>query len=81
MTSTKTHSGHPDADARLYAGYIRGFGESILRLHLFGPSAKNAQEVDTLTEEFFARLTRHYRAEPGKHASETMIMTLVLRRR
>ena len=73
--------GDPDTYARLYAGYIRGFGESTLRLHLFGPSASSAEEVDMLTEEFFARLTRHYRAEPGRHASETMIMTLVLRRR
>jgi SAM dependent carboxyl methyltransferase len=71
----------PAAYARLYAGYIRGFGESTLRLHLFGPSAKTAAEVDALTENFFARLTRYYQAEPGRHASETMIMTLVLRRR
>jgi SAM dependent carboxyl methyltransferase len=73
--------GDPRAYARLYAGYIRGFGESTLRLHLFGPSAKNAAEVDTLTEEFFGRLTRYYLAEPGRHASETMVMTIVLRRR
>ena len=73
--------GDPAAYARLYAGYIRGFGESSLRLHLFGPSAKNAAEVDALTEDFFSRLTRYYQAEPGRHASETMIMTLVLRRR
>ena len=72
---------NPAIYARLYAGYIRGFGESSLRLHLFGPSAKNAAEVDTLTEEFFGRLTTYYQTEPGRHASETMIMTLVLRRR
>jgi SAM dependent carboxyl methyltransferase len=71
----------PPTYARRYAGYIRGFGESTLRLHLFGPSAKNAAEVDALTEDFFERLTRHYQAEPGRHASETMIITLVLRRR
>jgi hypothetical protein len=71
----------PETYARLYAGYIRGFAESTLRLHLFGPSAKSAAEVDALTEEFFARLGRYYQAEPGRHASETMIMTLVLRRR
>jgi hypothetical protein len=71
----------PATYARLYAGYIRGFGESSLRLHLFGPSAKTAAEADTLTEEFFGRLTRYYQAEPGRHASETMTMTLVLRRR
>jgi hypothetical protein len=71
----------PATYARLYAGYIRGFGESTLRLHLFGPSAKNAADVDTRIEKFFRRLTRYYEAEPGRHASETMIMTLVLRRR
>jgi SAM dependent carboxyl methyltransferase len=73
--------GDPPTYARLYAGYIRGFGESSLRLHLFAPSAKNAAEVDALTEDFFERLTRYYQAEPGRHASESMIMTLVLRRR
>lgn len=71
----------PETYARLYAGYIRGFSESTLRLHLFGPSAKNAAEVDSLTEEFFARLTRYYQAEPGQHAFETMPLTLVLHRR
>ena len=71
----------PATYARLYAGYIRGFGESTLRLHLFSPSAKSAAEVDMLTDQFFERLTRYYRAEPGQHASETMLMTLVLRRR
>jgi hypothetical protein len=54
--------GDPAEYARLYAGYIRGFGESSLRLHLFGPSAKNAAEVDQLTREFFERLTRCYQA-------------------
>jgi len=67
--------------ARLYAGYIRGFGESTLRLHLFGPSAENQADADTRVEEFFTRLTRYYAAAPGQHASETMIVTLVVRRR
>jgi hypothetical protein len=73
--------GDPADYARRYAGYIRGFGESTLRLHLFGPSAKTAAEVDRLTEDFFTRLTGYYQAEPGRHASETMLLTLVLRRR
>lgn len=73
--------GDPATYARLYTGYIRGFAESTLRLHLFGPSARNAAEVDARTEEFFRRLTAYYQAEPGRHASETMILTLVLRRR
>jgi hypothetical protein len=73
--------GDPVIYARLYAGYIRGFAESTLRLHLFGPSATGTADVDTCVEEFFARLTRCYEAEPGRHASETMIATLVARRR
>lgn len=73
--------GDPATYARLYAGYVRGFGESSLRLHLFGPSAKNPGEVDRLTEDFFERLTRFYQSEPGRHASETLTMTCVLRRR
>jgi len=73
--------GDPATYARLYAGYIRGFGESTLRLHLFGPSVKSPTEVDALIEDFFGRLTRYYEAEPGRHASETMVATFVLRRR
>jgi hypothetical protein len=71
----------PAAYARLYAGYIRGFGESTLRLHLFGPSVGKSGGVDALNEAFFERLTRFYQDKPGRHASETMIITLVLRRR
>ena len=32
---------------------------NALWLHLFGPSAKSAAEVDALTEEFFGRLPRY----------------------
>jgi len=73
--------GDPAAYARLYAGYIRGFGESSLRLHLFRPSARSPAEEDALTATFFQRLTEAYQAEPGRHASETLIVTLILRRR
>ena len=73
--------GDPATYARLYAGYVRGFGESSLRLHLFRRSAKDAAAIDVLTDEFFRRFTRYYQDEPGRHASETMIATLVLRRR
>jgi len=73
--------GDPLTYARLYAGYIRGFGESTLRLHLFDPSTTAPAEADSRIEEFFGRLTRYYEAAPGRHASETMIATLVLRRR
>jgi hypothetical protein len=71
----------PETYARRYVGYIRGFSESTLRLHLFGPSAKSTDEIDQLTNEYFEHLASYYQAEPGLHGSETMIMTLVLRRR
>ena len=71
----------PAAYAKSYAGYIRGFAESSLRLHLFGPSADDKAQVDMLTETFFKRLTAYYEAAPGRYASETMIVTLILRRR
>jgi len=67
--------------AKLYAGYIRGFAESSLRLHLFGPSAEQPEEIDALTEAFFRRLTSYYEAAPGQHAAETMIVMLVAQRR
>ncbi len=65
----------PATYARLYAGSVRGFGESSLRLHLFRHSAPDAAAVDHLTEEFFRRFTQLYQDEPGRHASETMIVT------
>ena len=52
--------------ARLYKGYIGGFAESALRLHLFGVSAKNATEIGMLSVEFFTRLNRYYQVEPGR---------------
>jgi SAM dependent carboxyl methyltransferase len=73
--------GDPATYANLYAGYVRGFGESSLRMHLFGPAAQDAAETDALTEAFFQRLTNYYQAEPGRHASETMIITLILHRK
>jgi hypothetical protein len=73
--------GDPSAYAERYAGYIRGFAESTMRLHLFGPSAKAQKDVDALNREFFRRLTRTYQAEPGRHAGEIMVITVVLRRR
>ncbi len=73
--------GDPATYARLYAGYVRGFGESSLRLHLFRHSARDETAVDALTEEFFRRFTQYYRDQPGQHGSETLIVTLAARRR
>ncbi|GKX33186.1 MAG: hypothetical protein MnENMB40S_08040 [Rhizobiaceae bacterium MnEN-MB40S] len=73
--------GDPEAYGRLYAGYVRAFGESSLRLHLFARSTPDPAEVDRLNEEFFNRFARLYKEAPGAHAAETWIMTMVLRRR
>jgi hypothetical protein len=73
--------GDPATYAQRYAGYIRGFAESSMRLHLFGPSAKTEAEVDALDREFFLRLTRAYQDAPGRYAGEIMVITVVLRRR
>ncbi len=73
--------GDPAAYARLYAGYVRGFGESSLRLHLFRRSAQDTAAIDALVEAFFQRFERYYLEEPGRHGSETLIATIVLRRR
>lgn len=73
--------GDPAEYAKLYAGYVRGFAESSLRLHLFSRSTTDANEIDALTGDLFQRFYQLYRNEPGIHAAETMIMTLVMRRR
>lgn len=71
----------PATYGRLYAGYVRGFAESSMRLHLVGPSAASEAETDALLEEFFQRFGDFYAAAPGQHNSQTLIATLVLRRR
>ncbi|TWI90418.1 S-adenosylmethionine-dependent carboxyl methyltransferase [Roseibium hamelinense] len=71
----------PDEYAELYAGYVRGFGESSLRLHLFDRCAATQEESDRLTHAFFERFEALYRKEPGRYASETLTLTLVLQRR
>lgn len=70
----------PSEYARLYVGYVRGFGDSALRAQLFNPSAGSAAEADRLAEDFYRRLDNLYRASPGKYASETWYLTVVLRR-
>ncbi len=73
--------GDPETYAHHYTGYLRGFGDSTFRMHLFGPSAKSDTEIDALAEEFYRRFEALYRIEPGKHASETWILTVLLRKR
>ncbi len=73
----------PDLDryAERYVGFLRGFGDSAMRLQLFGPGARRDGDVDALAAEFYRRLGQLYRESPGTYATETWISTVVLRRR
>jgi len=72
--------GDPADYARLYVGYIRGFGHSSLKTHLFEQGATRGWDADRLAGEFYRRLDDLYRRFPGKHAGETWYLTVVLRK-
>jgi hypothetical protein len=69
------------AYAAAYVGYVRAYSEATLRAGLFEPSTSSPAEADALADIFYDRLEQLFRDEPGRHASETQSMTLVLRRR
>jgi hypothetical protein len=71
----------PEAYGTLYAGYLRGFAETTLLAGVFRPSTKTEAAAETLAEEFYRRVARFYREEPGRHGAETWVLQLVLRRR
>jgi hypothetical protein len=68
-------------DAAAYAGFARAFAESTLRTQLFEGSAPDPATADALADDFFERLRDLFAAEPGRHAFEHQLMTLVLRRK
>ncbi|HMB78379.1 MAG TPA: hypothetical protein VKN76_18450 [Kiloniellaceae bacterium] len=70
----------PATYAKLYTGYIRGFGDSSLRRQLFEPSAGDAAGADRLADDFYRRLETLYRDAPGTYAGEIWNLTVVLRR-
>ncbi|MDA4844951.1 hypothetical protein [Hoeflea poritis] len=70
----------PAEYARLYVGYVRGFGHSTLHNYLFEPGAMNGRSAESTAEEFYRRLDALYRAEPGKHAGETWYLAVILRK-
>jgi hypothetical protein len=74
-------TGDVGAYASAYASFARAFAESTLRAGLFEGSTSSAGKVDDLTDEFFRRLQDLLAAEPGRHAFEHQVMTLVLRKR
>lgn len=66
--------------AASYASFARAFAESTLRSQLFEGSTPSVSEADELANEFFRRLQDLFAAEPGAHAFEHQVMTLVLRK-
>ena len=73
-------TGDIEAYAASYASFARAFAESTLRSQLFGGSTSSVSEADDLANEFFRRLQDLFAAEPGRHAFEHQVMTLVLRK-
>ena len=72
--------GDADAYARSYAGFARAFTESSLREHLLAPGAA-AADVDRLADDFYARLTERFAADPERDRFEDWTLTVVLARR
>ncbi len=70
----------PAEHARLYVGYIRGFGGSTLHTQLFEPSATDGRSADNIAAEFYRRLGGLYRTHRGKYAGENWYLTVVLRK-
>jgi hypothetical protein len=71
--------GDADTYARSYAGFARAFTESSLREHLFAPAAP--ADVDRLVDDYYARLTERFAADPERDRFEDWTLTVVLARR
>jgi hypothetical protein len=67
------------AYARAYAAFVRGFTESSLRDHLFGPGTPGT-DVDAAVDEFFTRLTARFEADPERDRFDDWTLTVVLAR-
>ena len=67
------------AYARAYAAFVRGFTESSLRDHLFGPGTTGT-DVDAAVDEFFTRLTARFEADPERDRFDDWTLTVVLAR-
>ncbi len=68
--------GDAAAYATAYAAFVRGFTESSLREHLFA----GEHDVDGAIDEYFARLTTRFRADPERDRFEDWTLTVVLAR-
>jgi hypothetical protein len=78
---TKWESDHDaEAYAKTYAAFVRGFTESSLREHLFVPGVEKG-DVDDALDDYFARLTTRFAADPARDPFEDWTLTVVLQRR
>lgn len=66
--------------ARNYAGFVRGFTESSLRLGLFRAGGRTAG-ADALVDEDYRRLEARFAADPERDAFRDWTLTVVLARR
>jgi hypothetical protein len=67
------------AYATAYAAFVRGFTESSLREHLFGPGTTSG-DADGAVDQYFARLTARFEADPERDHFEDWTLTVVLTR-
>ncbi len=76
-------AGDGDAAAygRSYAAFVRAFTESSLRRGLFTPGALGGRRPDALLDDYFARLTARFSADPERDPFEDWTLTIVLERR
>jgi hypothetical protein len=72
--------GDRESYARAYAGFVRGFAESSLRLGLFR-SRRADDETDRLLDDYFRRLERRFAADPERDAFRDWTLTVALVRR
>jgi hypothetical protein len=66
--------------ARSYAAFVRAFAESSLLEGLFVPGARR-EAPEALLDEYFARLTERFAADPLRDRFEDWTLTVVLERR
>jgi hypothetical protein len=73
--------GDAEAYGHSYAAFVRAFTESSLRRGLFAPGALGGRRPDALLDDYFARLTERFSADPERDPFEDWTLTVVLERR
>jgi cyclopropane-fatty-acyl-phospholipid synthase len=72
--------GDAGAYGRSYAAFVRAFTESSLRQGLFAHGALGGREPAGLLDDYFARLTERFSADPERDPFEDWTLTVVLER-